>query len=55
MVGVVFSDYTLSEPFDLGSEGTFTATQDGNLFLRCRDDWGAIANNNGIVRVRLTR
>lgn len=54
LVGVIFTDYALSEPFELAAEGTFTATQDGDLFLRCRDDWGAIADNSGIVSVRLT-
>jgi hypothetical protein len=54
LMGVIFSDYTLSDPFELGSEGTWTAPEDGDLFLRCRDDWGAIADNAGIVTVRLT-
>jgi hypothetical protein len=54
LVGVIFSNYTLSDPIELTNEGVFTATQDGDLFLRCRDDWGAIADNSGIVTVRLT-
>lgn len=55
LVGVIFSNYTLSEPIELGVEGTFTAPQDGDLFLRCRDHWGEIADNSGVVTVRLSR
>ena len=50
--GVVFSDYALSEPFELGTFGTFTAPADGKLYLRCSDDWGAIADNSGSLTVR---
>jgi len=53
LVGVIFDDYKLSEPFELGAFGTFTAPVDGKLYLRCRDDWGAIADNSGTVTVRL--
>jgi hypothetical protein len=54
LVGVIFKDYALSEPIEFQSEGTFTAAQDGDLFLRCRDDWGSLADNSGIITVRLT-
>ncbi|REJ91839.1 MAG: hypothetical protein DWQ29_05395 [Planctomycetota bacterium] len=53
LVGVIFHDYTLSEPFDLPADGTWTAPADGDLFLRCHDDWGSIADNSGAVRVKL--
>ena len=53
LVGVIFSDYELSEPFDLPTESTWTAPSDGDLFLRCYDDWGAIADNKGTVKVKL--
>ncbi len=50
--GVLFTDYRLSEPFDLGASGEFEAQSDGNLFVRCRDDWCEIADNQGAVTVR---
>ncbi len=53
LVGVIFNDYELSEPFELGVFGTFTAPMDGQLFLRCRDDWGVLAHNTGVLSVRL--
>jgi len=53
LVGVVFSDYELSEPFELGEEGKFTAPGDGDLFLRCRDGWGEIGDNRGTINVSL--
>jgi hypothetical protein len=49
LVGVIFKDYELSEPFDLGKDGAFTAPSEGDLFLRCSDGWGAIGDNSGMV------
>lgn len=53
LVGVVFDDYSLSESFDLGGTETFTAPVDGQLYLRCRSDWGKITLNKGTVTVRI--
>lgn len=53
LVGVIFKDYKLSEPFSLGQHGSFTAESDGKLFVRCRDDWGSLADNKGSVTLRL--
>ena len=50
--GVLFTDYRLSEPFDLGASGEYVAQSDGNLFVRCRDDWCELADNQGAVTVR---
>ena len=50
--GVLFTDYRLSEPFDLGAVGEYKAQTDGNLFVRCRDDWCEIADNQGAVTVK---
>lgn len=53
LVGVLFDDFELTHPFDLGACGTFQAIQSGHLFVRCHDDWHALADNRGTVRVRL--
>jgi hypothetical protein len=53
LVGVILTDYQLSEPFDLSVAGSFTAPADGRLYLRCRDGWGSIADNSGSLSVRL--
>jgi hypothetical protein len=57
LIGVLLSDdkrdYALGEPFELGKFGSLKAPAGGNLYLRCRDDWSAIADNRGIVTVRL--
>jgi hypothetical protein len=53
LVGVVMTDYSLGEEFELGESGTFTAPADGNLYLRCRVAWNEIANNSGRVTVKL--
>jgi hypothetical protein len=51
--GVLFKDFKLSEPFPLGTYGAFEAPGDGQLFLRCRDRWGELADNKGALNVRL--
>jgi hypothetical protein len=52
LVGVLFDDYELSEAFELGESGEWTAPQDGKLFLRCHDGWCALADNKGTVTVK---
>lgn len=53
LVGVIFNDYELSEPFELGVFGTFEPPMSGQLWLRARDDWGDIEHNVGSVSVRI--
>jgi hypothetical protein len=56
-MGVVFRDaeYALETLFPLGSETRFQATADGQLFLRCADDWTGLADNDGALDVTLRR
>ncbi|WP_206028523.1 tetratricopeptide repeat protein [Thalassoroseus pseudoceratinae] len=49
LIGVLFDDYKLSEPFELDTYGTFTAEADGQLFVRCQDEWGQLADNSGEI------
>ena len=63
LVGLVMKDFALdgslkledylSEPIDLGTYGTFTAPQDGKLYLRCDDAWHELADNSGSIKVKL--
>jgi hypothetical protein len=53
LVGVIFNDYKLSEPFELGAYGSFKPPMEGDLFLRCQDKWNEIADNKGKLNVRL--
>ena len=53
LVGIVFKDYQLSEPFEIGGSGRFTAPADGDLLLRCQDAWGELADNSGTITVTL--
>jgi len=53
--GILFEDYALSEPFELGSECEWEAPQDGNLLLRCREDWHQLSDNSGTITVRIKR
>ena len=53
LVGAWFSNFKLSEPFELGARGRFIASQDGQLLVRCRDDWGSLADNEGEIQLFL--
>jgi len=52
--GIVFTDYQLSEPFELEENQLFTVPQAGKLYLRCGDKWGELGDNSGIISVRIT-
>lgn len=53
LLGIIFDDYQLSEPFELGAADSFIAPGSGHLFLRCADDWGQLADNKGTINVRI--
>lgn len=53
--GVVMKDYRLSEPFDIGAEGSFAAPCSGRLYLRCCDEWTQLDDNQGSIVVTLQR
>ncbi len=54
LMGVVLTDMRLSEPFELAAEGEFVSPASGKLYLRCRDGWGDLADNDGTLTVKLT-
>ena len=51
--GVIFNDFQLSEPFSLGAYGSFAPPAEGQLFLRCRDQWNELADNKGSMSVKI--
>jgi len=53
LIGAIFKDFKLSEPFELGNYGTFVAPESGQLWLRCRNGWGSLADNEGEMDVTL--
>ena len=55
LVGAVFHDYALGAEFPLGAQRSFVAPADGQLFLRCADDWTQLADNDGEIAVTLRR
>ncbi len=55
LVGAIFSDFQLSEPFDLGADETFKASQDGHLVVRCRDSWTELSDNAGELKIIIER
>ena len=55
LVGVIFKDFKLGKPFELGAKGEFNANSDGQLYVRCQDDWTSLSDNSGTVELRLTK
>ena len=55
LVGVLYKDFKLSEPFDLGTKGSFVAPADGHLYVRCKDTWTDLGNNDGSIRVQFSQ
>ena len=55
LVGVWLSDYRLSEPFAMGARGKFVAQQKAQLFVRCRDAWTSLGDNEGSVKLVLRK
>lgn len=53
LTGILFNDYTLSEPFEIGDVETFSAPGEGDLFLRCADSWGSLGDNSGVLNLTL--
>ena len=51
--GVVFHDFQLSQPFPLGSYGSFTPPVEGKLYVRCHDAWNHLADNRGAMTVKI--
>lgn len=52
LMGIIFNDYQLSEPFPLGTYGSFTPPDSGSLLLRCEDKWNELADNSGKLQVK---
>ena len=42
-------------PSRLSPDGHFTAPQDGQLYLRCRDVWSGLSDNEGSLAVAISR
>jgi hypothetical protein len=53
LVGALFKDYELGEPFALGTGGTLTAAADGQLYVRCQEAWGELADNKGQITLKI--
>lgn len=56
LIAVVLDDeYQLGEPFELGASHTFVAKSEGNLYVRCREAFHRIADNDGEVTLYVRR
>jgi hypothetical protein len=55
LIGTVMKEFQLSEPIALGAKGSFEAPTEGDLYLRCDEDWSRLADNSGSITVYLRR
>ncbi len=53
LVGVLMKGYQLGPEFEVGGQGSLDLTAGGDLYLRCRNAWGDLADDSGRVSVRL--
>lgn len=51
LLGVVMRDFQLGDSIDIGAKGSFVATETGQLYLRCGEDWTRFGDNAGSVTV----
>jgi hypothetical protein len=52
LIGTVLTDnYMLTEVIPMGTRGKFTASQNGQLYVRCQDAWSQIDDNSGDLDV----
>jgi hypothetical protein len=47
LVGALLDNYQLGAEFELGTEGSFKASSNGNLYLRCRNAWNELPADSG--------
>lgn len=52
---IVMKDYQLSEPFELACSGRFRSQYNGQLYVRCRDDWTRLGDNSGCISLTFSR
>ena len=56
LMGMVFSkDYREGQPFELGERGQFMGQVEGQLYVRCRDDWKELSDNDGELTLHIRR
>lgn len=53
LVGVLFKDFQLSDEFELGADAKFKPPSEGQLHVRCREDWGKIGDNTGTIDLKI--
>ena len=52
-MGVLFDNFELTEPFELGESGTYSSPVKGNFYVRCKDEWTKLADNKGQIALKL--
>lgn len=55
LVAVVFKDFELSHPVELGKSADYESQSTGSLYLRCQDAWNQLSDNRGTISIRIER
>lgn len=55
LIGVIYNDFSLGEPFELGAKGKLTGAEEGQLFVRCQDEWTSLSDNEGKIKLFVRR
>ena len=56
LIGMLFyDDYRQSDTFELGETGSFVGQGEGQLYVRCRDGWTDLSDNDGAIELHLRR
>ncbi len=56
LIGMLFfDDYRQSETFELGQKGSFIGQGDGQFYVRCRDGWTDLSDNDGTIELHIRR
>ncbi len=51
LIGVLLNNFQLSKPFELGTQGAWIGSGEGQLYLRCDDAWTELEDNSGELEV----
>ena len=56
LIGMIFhDDFDQSELFELGEKGSFVGSSEGQLYVRCREEWTGLADNLGEITLHIRR
>ncbi|MEM7782779.1 MAG: hypothetical protein AAF623_05445 [Planctomycetota bacterium] len=55
LIGAVFRNFQLEKPFEMGQRGMLEKLPEGQLYVRCRDSWTSLSDNDGELTLYIRR